>query len=204
VADYDADPNSLSTDPNHGPGAIFAVDLITGNTTTVMSDARLLSPVGVTVDYLSGDLWIVDADAPVNSSNNGSIWRYYISKNNLVFITSFTQFVSPFKIKPDGTGDLILSDSGDYANDSPGKMFTINPNLVPATVTELKSGDPLESPSGFIIIPGTTGNSYLITDRDAGTSERKGILQLDSDLNLSFIYISDLFVTPMDIVASPY
>ena len=201
VADYDACPSSSLNcpDPDHGPGAIFAVHPSTGAVTTAMTNAKLISPIGVTVD-ISGDLWVVDSDYDLANQNDGSVWRYNRT-TGLSFVASSPDFVTPFMVKPISAGKLVLADSGDRASGNLGKMFEIDLTTSPATVTLLKSGAPFVTPSGFIYLG---ADSFMIADRDADIDNRGAILDLDPALNLSILYESEMFVTPMGIILSPY
>ncbi len=210
VADYNASPTGIEVGSDGTPpGAIFAVDRNTGIVTTVLTDARLDGPVGVTVDIPTGDLWVVDNRAnPYYGQHRGSVWKYDVSTGGLVDtpVAASVEFINPFEIRPDGAGNLVLTDSGDYKNGHLGKMFVIDPNVAdPKTSAVLmKSGSPFRMPSGFIR---RSQGDYLIADREADPfddSYRGAILRYDPGTDvLDFLYTSDLFVTPIDVVESP-
>jgi len=209
VADYDADPYGLGS----APGAIFKINAAKV-VTTVVSDARLVSPIGVTVvDDGSGDLWIVDADADTYyNQNRGSVWRYSAAAGALdpvkPLIAVSDQFVTPWEVRPDGAGQLILVDGGDYANNQPPRIFRIDPNAAnPASAaTLLFEGAPMVAPAGFVR---WSANRYMIADRIADPIEdgtRGAILLYDSTAGeVTFPYpgASNFFVSPFDIAISP-
>lgn len=200
LVDSDANPDGLGVP---APGAIFAINPVTGAVSTLVSDAKFVTPVS---EFLmsSTEMWIVDSDS--DSTYNllkGAIFRYDPVGGSLVLAAVSNLFINPFKLVSDGAGGFILTDPGDFLNYGPGKLFRIDTTSPPSPlypVTLYRSGDPLASPSGIIL---NAAGSYLIADRDADINMRGAIIELNPVTSeMKLLYRSDMFVNPYDLVES--
>ena len=207
VVDYDADPLGLGG----APGAIFSLSPIDASIVSTFSWPQLVSPVSVMVDETTGDFWVVDSDAspydPPPQPYRGSVWRYVKSTGDFKLIAASNSFITPYKVLPDGTGKLILVDSGDLPNNVTGRLYLIDPNIADPqmSATELKSGNPFKSPAGFTYHP--EENLFLIADRNADTESPKtrgAILYYNPATGALGYYITtnNMFLEPFDVALS--
>jgi len=199
VADFLADPGSLGLDPP--PGAIFSAKT---NVNTIVSDIKMVAPIGVT-QKSGGGFWIVDSDAEPDSGklrseqNSGCLWDY--DGATLTVAASSSSFITPFHVVENPGGTLTMTDSG--AAGVRGRMYTIDPaQPADSAATLLKSGAPFQKPSGFIRLD---SGAYYIADRDADCGAGNGaILEYDPSTDmLRCKYRSGLFVNPIDVAISP-
>jgi len=107
VADRDADPQGIGGNT----GAILRVDPASGAVSVLATSSMFVDPRGVAVDG-AGAVLVADASADPNllGGNPGAIFRIAPGQAPAVLATS-PQFVDPWGIAVDGSGNVVVSDS---------------------------------------------------------------------------------------------
>ena len=72
VLDAGADPFDLVPGLDYGPGAVYFVDLGTGQGVPIASDARFTEPTDLVLDPLTGRLFVIDERAPGPGGSGGA------------------------------------------------------------------------------------------------------------------------------------
>ena len=112
VLDTKADPETLYTGLQTGPGAIFKVDLLTAEVTPVFSDTTLKAPVSMA--WLEpGVLAISDATADPNgpgTPGTGAIFRLNLAARTIRTFAYYQDWRTPGAICSDLHGGLLMVD----------------------------------------------------------------------------------------------
>ena len=107
LLDADADP--LHTGQRRG--AIFSLDIITGETTFFAASASWLQPVAITVAQDS-TIYVVDQQATPSGLGRGSVWRLRDEPGTEPTLFDVSdEFVRPYDLVTQIDGDLVLVDS---------------------------------------------------------------------------------------------
>jgi streptogramin lyase len=159
IAPYDVNSNGEIYMTGRGSDTLVEIDRWTGFSTEVTGDVFLNEPIDIDVD-IDGTLLVSELDAVDGSDGIVRV------DPDLGFITNLylgSEFVSPRGIAPDGSGQLIVADSG--------AAEIISLDLTTETETLLTSGLGLVNPRGlgieasgdFIVGERFTGELFRVT-----------------------------------------
>lgn len=126
VLDKDADPFSL-TPSVLGPGALYSVNLTSGEVTPIFSDTTLKEPTGLAW-LRRGVLAISDikVDPMLYSDNNGAVFTLDMATRELAFFSSSPLWREPGAIAARAGGGLLVADRTSTPYDAGGGFGSVH------------------------------------------------------------------------------
>ncbi|MBU2689670.1 MAG: hypothetical protein KJ970_02005 [Candidatus Eisenbacteria bacterium] len=145
-------------------GAIYRVDLPSGDVEVAYSDSALSIPIGIDLDD-NGGLYIADMNAdPFELGNRpGAIFRLDLYTNDLQVIASDTLFVDPYRVLVHPAGDLFVLDRGAMFNPETGAVGAVF-RIHDGTVSFHSQSKHFRRPVDLFM---DKNNSLLVVDSDA-------------------------------------
>ena len=144
-----------------GAASVIQVDPATGAQSTLSSGGNFVSPQGIAIDDVTGEIFVADAAAAPGGL--GAVIRVDPNTGAQTVLSSGGNFLDPFGIEIEADGSLVVADQN--AAGGPGAVIRVD--RVTGAQTVVSSGGHFVDPHGITV---ASDGTLYVADRNTGGS----------------------------------